>query len=1157
MMSWKQLSLPLRLLAALAALLSLETSSVFAFHFPWDQGHDTFRPDGGDDDTDPGPDGPCQSGSPVEFASGNLVHEEVDLKVTSLGPVLSLVRTYNSRDMRSGPFGHGWSFSYDQRLVETTDGVSTFSVCHQGDGKRERYLRQANGSYLPPPFLSSNLVKNSNGTFTIYDRQGERRDFDSSGRLIAVTDRSGNSLRLQYDVTGFLVSMTNAVGRSLQFTKGPNGKVASVINPAGRVFRYSYSSAGDLVATIDPLGNRTEYTYDIKHNLLKVVDPRGNTIRQATYDSRGRIATLTDRGEAWTYIYTPEQRKTERRDALNNRWTFFYNDTGSVVRVVDPLGGQESYAYTPTSRLASFTNKNGRTTSFEYTDRGNPGVVIDALGKRTQVAYDVAGRVASVTDPSGRVTRFEYDSRGNLARTLNALNKSVHFEYNSLGQLTKIADPLVGDYSLEYDEGGHLSIQRSPLGDITSVDHDALGNRVLLTDTKGRSTRFEYDEENRLIRVANAGGDVTSYTYDASDNLVEVRDPNGRPTFLEYDPFNRLTRIVNSLGQAKRFAYDLKGRLVQVTDPSGRVTTYSYDALNRLTRKQTPDNTTTYTYDAAGNVLSMQDAYAGLTFRYDELNRPVEVATLATPYQPATVIRYAYDTNGNRLRMTAPDGEVTNYSYDARNRLVGIAGSLGSVSYSYDASSRRTGRVLPNGTSTRLSYDAARRLVGIEQLNASGIFSATAYTYDGLGSRLSSTGPAGAIAYVYDELNRLIGATGGSITEAYSYDAGGNRIASHLSAGYMYDVASRLTENDRFIFAYDPNGNLVRRTEKSSGSATTYNYDTDNRLIKIDFPDGGTAEYRYDPRGRRIQKNVNGQITRYIYDGEDILLELDGSNNIVARYTHGQGLDEPLIVRRAEGNFFYHVDALGSITSITDQSGVEVKSFTYDSFGRSEDHQGIDFRYSFTGREYDRESGLYHYRLRSYDPEIGRFLQEDPLRFAGGGTDLYSYVLNSPLNLTDPFGLRPCGPNWLDWLQTGLDLGGLIPGLGEPLDLLNAGIYSLRGDGLNAGLSAAGAIPFVGWGATGGKLGGKLLKNNVDGGAATVDQALRNAENWLGEGYREISEGVYRSADDARQFRMTDNDLTDPVQGPHVHFEAIGPNGRTIIENSHVRLIDP
>jgi hypothetical protein len=83
---------------------------------------------------------------------------------------------------------------------------------------------------------------------------------------------------------------------------------------------------------------------------------------------------------------------------------------------------------------------------------------------------------------------------------------------------------------------------------------------------------------------------------------------------------------------------------------------------------------------------------------------------------------------------------------------------------------------------------------------------------------------------------------------------------------------------------------------------------------------------------------------------------------------------------------------------------------------------------------------------------------------------------------------------------------------------------------------------------------GGTLTRNVQGGVAAADDALRGAGKWLGEGYTEIAPGVFRSKDGLRQFRMTASDLADPKLGPHVHFEAIAPDGRTIIENSHVLL---
>lgn len=192
---------------------------------------------------------------------------------------------------------------------------------------------------------------------------------------------------------------------------------------------------------------------------------------------------------------------------------------------------------------------------------------------------------------------------------------------------------------------------------------------------------------------------------------------------------------------------------------------------------------------------------------------------------------------------------------------------------------------------------------------------------------------------------------------------------------------------------------------------TTYQYDAENRLMGINKPDGAVIAYRYDPFGRRIEKNVNGTITRYLYDGEDILYDLDGSNTILARYTHGIGIDEPLIMRRGGSSNYYHADGLGSITHITDASGNIIQSYIYSTFGEIVTQDGnLPNPYTYTSREYDPESGLYYYRARYYDAKIGRFLQTDPIGFTGGDVNFYAYVGNNPINLMDPLGLEVVVP---------------------------------------------------------------------------------------------------------------------------------------------------
>ena len=190
------------------------------------------------------------------------------------------------------------------------------------------------------------------------------------------------------------------------------------------------------------------------------------------------------------------------------------------------------------------------------------------------------------------------------------------------------------------------------------------------------------------------------------------------------------------------------------------------------------------------------------------------------------------------------------------------------------------------------------------------------------------------------------------------------------------------------------------------------------------------------PLGRRIQKiwpntaNNSTMVRNYLYDGANIVTELNASGAVVASYTQGAGIDEPLAMRRGGYISYYHADGLGSVTSLTNTNAQPVATYVYDSFGNTTATEGIFNPFRYTGREQDPETGLYYYRARYYDPTIGRFLSEDPIGFRGG-INKYAYVGNRPLNFVDPFG-KCGGPNpYITALANALGLIGLATGQPE------------------------------------------------------------------------------------------------------------------------------
>jgi RHS repeat-associated protein len=165
--------------------------------------------------------------------------------------------------------------------------------------------------------------------------------------------------------------------------------------------------------------------------------------------------------------------------------------------------------------------------------------------------------------------------------------------------------------------------------------------------------------------------------------------------------------------------------------------------------------------------------------------------------------------------------------------------------------------------------------------------------------------------------------------------------------------------------------------------------------------------FKYDPLGRRIYKSSSSSTSVFAYDGDNLIEETNTSGAVVARYSQGQNIDEPLAMLRSSATSYYHADGLGSITSLSSGAGALTQTYAYDSFGKQTSSSGsLTNPFQYAARESDIETGLYYYRARYYDPSVGRFTSEDPIS-SRGGINFYVYVGNSSPQLTDPYGLIP------------------------------------------------------------------------------------------------------------------------------------------------------
>lgn len=174
---------------------------------------------------------------------------------------------------------------------------------------------------------------------------------------------------------------------------------------------------------------------------------------------------------------------------------------------------------------------------------------------------------------------------------------------------------------------------------------------------------------------------------------------------------------------------------------------------------------------------------------------------------------------------------------------------------------------------------------------------------------------------------------------------------------------------------------------------------------------------RYNGEGLRAEKTVNGAVTRYLYEYDKVVLELDGSGNQTGRNVYGTNL----LMRTADGTTYYYMyNGHGDVTALLGTDGTVKGTYYYDPFGNILEHTGTDSNVTFSGYQYDKETGLYYCNSRMYDPKIARFLQQDT--YSGNPSDplslnMYTYCNNNPLIYVDPTG------HWPEWLDNLVDKG--------------------------------------------------------------------------------------------------------------------------------------
>ena len=479
-----------------------------------------------------------------------------------------------------------------------------------------------------------------------------------------------------------------------------------------------------------------------------------------------------------------------------------------------------------------------------------------------------------------------------------------------------------------------------------------------------RYVRTTYSANGQPLTTLDANGNLSTIVYDGLDRVVQ-----------QQYPLPAVGSAVSSPSDYEAFTYDANGNRLSVRRRDGQVIAFNYDNLNRMSVKQLPGATTGWVYYGYDNASRPTFAHFGSTagsgveYTYDSAKRVISESTFGHSLQ------YQYDLSGNRTRLTFPDGHYLQHDFDGLNRETQIredgassgAGIL--VSYGYDALSRNVSVTRGNGTGAGFGYDSASRLTSLSQNNAAAAQDVT-------------------FGFGYTLASQLQSRTGSNVLFDWLPTTG--------SQSYSRDGLDRYTAVGGATYSYDGRGNLT------SDGTRTLAYDAENHLLSVS---GGTAPITlsYDPLGRLTQSVVGNSTTQFVYDGSRLTAEYDGAGNLVRRYAHGPGTDNPEVWYEGAtltARNWLESDERGTVIATSDSTGTATV-YTYGPYGEPTNWSGSRFRY--TGQIALFEAKLYHYKARIYDPALGRFLQTDPIRNKDD-FNLYTYVGNDPLDKTDPTG---------------------------------------------------------------------------------------------------------------------------------------------------------
>ena len=796
----------------------------------------------------------------------------------------------------------------------------------------------------------------------------------------------------------------------------------------------------DSVAAADGITTQTIYDNDLKDNVgldnstgVTVDKLGGGTFNVSLSNAITQLADTVANGGAGI-TFTADVSSGSAVVRINGEEEISFSISDATGRTV--MSGQiQSYADTSPNTLIVHSCM---TYDAEVNISGWGDVVetktVDADGEVVKSRTDGAGRTLETEDQDGNVSTMKYDANGNLKESRDANSVGVDIVYDDLNRPTSRTDTWDDETTIAYYLSGMVKTETDAKSKSKTFAYDERGRRDKITDRLGNDTTYTYDKNSNLLSISDAESKVTSYTY----NSRNLKDKETYPDHTGGVSGAATYGIVE-------FSFDDAGRVEMKTDQNGDTVTFNYDLAGRMTKRDyrlkanSPSGTIadsdTFTFDKAGRTLTaVSGRYSNtVTMTYDMAGR-LDDESLTISGKTYTVSN-EYNDLGQLHKQTYPDSTVVERAYTDRGQLYTVKyGSNIEDTRTYDVGGRLSTSTYRNGVVTTYNYrnssgDKDNLISSIVTTNSGTQKIGTyTYTYDTNKNKTKETitlsainnksfdTTAGTDPDGYDDDDRLTywKRSDNNLTHEWTLTDVGDWSAlktNGTSVSRTHSNAHEVTAVGATSLTHDVEGNLTANPLRNHN----YTWDFDNRMSGADT-DGDTTtdvSFEYDALGRRVKKGS----TVYAYSGQQVIAEYSSGANPSSpteQYVYASYIDEPILkdgtLSSGTGIVYYSRNQQYSITGLTDTSGNVVERYSYsaygdltiyDSTGTSIASSAYANPYTYTGRRFDSETEIYHFRARMYDAELGRFIGRDPFGFVDGENLYRGYFA---VNALDPSG---------------------------------------------------------------------------------------------------------------------------------------------------------